>query len=192
MQRVQELAESQKAFLINPAVGVRTRSYLFSSHSREQCPYFGPWLCVCMCVCLCSARSHQWLFQDEGRQRHQDPPGGCLVCCSCCGLHKHSHHKQVSVLKHWKALLNNHRLGLHHKHILYQLCAQRFKKHVTLKVEWFLKEHFVNMLLILDKINTTLPTKSWNTGNMHRLKNEMLVNVKGVAKHVFELWTEQG
>ena len=47
---MQELAKSQKAFLVNPAVGVRTSSCLFSSYSREQCVHTLALECVCVCV----------------------------------------------------------------------------------------------------------------------------------------------
>lgn len=56
-------------------------------------------LCVWTCVCVCSAWSHQWLLQDEGRQRHEDYPGSYPVCCSCCHFLQHTHHIQVSVVR---------------------------------------------------------------------------------------------
>lgn len=68
---VQRMQEHANAFLINPAVGVL--AHIIPSPQTLQVTFASKLdpseMCVCA-LCVCSAGSHQWLLQDEGRQRH--------------------------------------------------------------------------------------------------------------------------
>lgn len=67
VQRLQKAAACQKAFLINPSVGVRS---LTCRRRRHVIPVeFISFAFTNVCSSH-TARSHQWILQDERRQRY--------------------------------------------------------------------------------------------------------------------------